>query len=79
MFFFHSHNAILEVAFEFNRFTSLDLPILNRTATETPVQLGHIDGCSSLLVLRGCVAYPVVDVSGLCSAAAHLNDTCQNT
>lgn len=75
---FHSHETILEVAFEFSRFTSLDLPVLNRTAAEILVQLGHIDGCCSLLILRGSVAYPVVDVNGLCGAVAHLNDTGQN-
>ncbi len=40
MFLFHSHEAILEVAFEFSWFTSLDLPMLNWTAAEDTHPVG---------------------------------------
>lgn len=42
--------------------------MLHRTPTQVLVQLGDVDGCCALLVLRGGVPYPVVNISRLTGA-----------
>lgn len=64
-FFFHSHEAIFEVAPEPRWLVALHLPVLDRTPTQVLVQLGDVDCCCTLLVLRRGVSYPVVDVRRL--------------
>ncbi|TNN88276.1 hypothetical protein EYF80_001492 [Liparis tanakae] len=66
--FFDSHEAIFEVAPEPRRLVTLHLPVLDRTPTQVLVQLGDVDGCGPLLILRRGVSDPVVDVSRLARA-----------
>lgn len=58
----HSHDAISEVAPELWRLVTLHLPVLDRTPTKVFIQLGDVDGCCALLILRRGLSYPVVDV-----------------
>jgi len=66
--FFDSHEAIFEVAPEPWRLVTLHLPVLDRTPTQVLVQLGDVDGCGPLLILRRGLSDPVVDVSRLARA-----------
>lgn len=59
---FHSHQAIFKVAPESGWLIALHLPVLDWTPAQVLIQLGDIDGCRTLLILRGWVSYPVVDV-----------------
>lgn len=65
-----SHEAIFEVGPEPRRLVALRLPVLNRTPTQVFVHLGDVDGRRALLVHRGGLANPEVDVGGLVRAPA---------
>lgn len=65
---FHSHETLFEVAPEERRLVALDLPVLHRAPAQVFVQLGHVNGGGALLVHRGGLAQPVVDVSCLAPA-----------
>lgn len=58
----HSHDAVAEIALEGLGLVSLHLAVLHGAAPERRVQLGHVHGCGPLLVLRGILAKPVVQI-----------------
>lgn len=60
-----SHDSIFKVAPELRGLIALDLPVLHRTPAQVLIQLGDVDGRSSLLILGGGVPDPVVDINGL--------------
>lgn len=64
----NSHQAIFEVTPEPRWLVALHLPVLDRTPTQVLVQLGDVDGSSTLFILRGGSSNPVVDISRLAGA-----------
>lgn len=69
-FSFHSHETLFEVAPEQRRLVTLNLPVLDRIPAQVFVQLGDVNGGAALLVHRGGLPDPVVDVSCLGPALA---------
>lgn len=65
----YSHDALLEVAVEGVGLVVLDLPVLHRAAPQVVIQLRSVDCCAALLILRGVLPNPEVDVLG--EDAAH--------
>lgn len=65
---FHSHETLFEVAPEQRRLVTLNLPVLDRTPSQVFVQLGDVDGGAALLVHRGGLPDPVVNVCCLAPA-----------
>lgn len=66
----YSHDALLEVAFEEVRLVALHLPVLHGAPTQVVVQLGGVDGSAALLVPRGALPDPAMDVVGQDAARA---------
>lgn len=65
----YSHDALLEVAAEGVGLVALDLPVLHGAAPQVIIQLRSVDSCAALLILRGVLPNPEVDVLG--EDAAH--------